>query len=318
LTRVLVAGGTGYLGGFVVREFKARGHFVRALARSPEKFERVQDSLDEIVRAEVTRGQTLEHVCDGIDVVFSSIGMTKQKDKLTFRDVDYQGNVNLLEVAQRAGVQKFIYVSVFNGPNLLHLAIVKAHEDFVDELKASGMNYAVLRPTGYFSDMGEFLRMAKKGRVYLIGRGSNRVNPIHGADLAVSCVDALDGERQEVEVGGPEVLTYREIAELAFQTLGKRVRISVVPVWLIKPTIAALKMLSRKQGELLAFFTTAMTSDVVAPAVGVHRLEDHFQSLVAAGAQRSSRSGIVAAYLENQPGDVIGERRPRESSNKQR
>jgi uncharacterized protein YbjT (DUF2867 family) len=287
LTRVLVAGGTGYLGGFVVREFKARGHFVRALARSPEKFERVQDSLDEIVRAEVTRGQTLEHVCDGIDVVFSSIGMTKQKDKLTFRDVDYQGNVNLLE-------------------------------DFVDELKASGMNYAVLRPTGYFSDMGEFLRMAKKGRVYLIGRGSNRVNPIHGADLAVSCVDALDGERQEVEVGGPEVLTYREIAELAFQTLGKRARISVVPVWLMKPTIAALKMLSRKQGELLAFFTTAMTSDVVAPAVGVHRLEDHFQSLVAAGAQRSSRSGIVAAYLENQPGDVIGERRPRESSNKQR
>jgi len=61
-------------------------------------------------------------------------------------------------------------VSVFDGPNLPHLVIVKAHEDFVDELKASGMNYAVIRPTGYFSDMGQFFDMARKGRVYLFGR----------------------------------------------------------------------------------------------------------------------------------------------------
>ena len=132
-------------------------------------------------------------MCDGIDVLFSSIGITKQKDKVTFRDVDYQGNVNLLEAAQRAGVKKFVYVSVFNGPNLLHLDIVKAHEDFVEVLQTSGIDYAVLRPTGYFSDMTEFLEMAKKGRVYLIGRGSCRVNPIHGADLAVEFVHALEG-----------------------------------------------------------------------------------------------------------------------------
>ena len=134
MKRILVAGATGYLGGFVVREFKARGYFVRAMARSSEKLEHLKRSVDEVVEAEVTQAHTLEDVCDGIDVVFSSIGITKQKDKLTFRDVDYQGNVNLLEAAKRADVRKFIYVSVFNGPNLLHLDIVKAHEDFVDEL----------------------------------------------------------------------------------------------------------------------------------------------------------------------------------------
>ena len=88
MERVLVAGATGYLGGFVVREFKARGHFVRALARAPEKLDRLQGSLDEIVEGEVTRPETLGHICDGIDVVFSSIGITSQKDGLTFRDVD--------------------------------------------------------------------------------------------------------------------------------------------------------------------------------------------------------------------------------------
>jgi len=277
MKRALVAGATGYLGGFVVQEFKARGYFVRAMARSPEKLSRLQGVVDEIVKAEVTQPETLEHVCDGIDVVFSSIGITKQKDKLTFRDVDYQGNVNLLESAQRTGVGKFIYVSVFNGPNLLHLEIVKAHEDFVEALKASGLDYAVLRPTGYFSDMGEFLRMAKKGRVYLIGRGSNRANPIHGADLAASCVAALEGERKEIDVGGPEILTYREIAKLAFQTLDKPARITSVPVWVMRLVIAVTRIGSKHQGELLAFFTTAMTSDVVAPTTGTRSLATHFE-----------------------------------------
>ena len=276
MKRVLVAGATGYLGGFVVQEFKARGYFVRAMARSPEMLNHLQRSVDEIVRAEVTQAGTLEHVCDGIDVVFSSIGITKQKDKLTFRDVDYQGNVNLLEAAQRAGVGKFIYVSVFNAPNLLHLEIVKAHEDFVEALRASGIDYIVLRPTGYFSDMSEFLKMAKKGRVYLIGRGRNRVNPIHGADLAVSCVDALEGEQKEADVGGPEIMTYREIAELAFQSLGKPARITSVPVWVMKLVIAVTRIVSTHQGERLAFFTTAMTCDVVAPATGTHSLAAHF------------------------------------------
>jgi uncharacterized protein YbjT (DUF2867 family) len=280
MKRVLVAGATGYLGGFMVQELKARGYLVRAIARSPEKLSDLQGAVDEIVKAEITQPETLEHVCDGIDVVFSSIGITKQKDKVTFRDVDYQGNVNLLEAAKRVGVRKFIYVSVFNGPNLLHLDIVKAHEDFVDELKASGIDYAVLRPTGYFSDMSEFQKMAKKGRIYLIGGGSSKVNPIHGADLAVECVHALEGEEKEIDVGGPEVFTYREIAELAFQALGKPARISSVPIWVMKLVIVTTKIFNKHQGELLAFFTTAVTSNVVAPMTGTRSLATHFAEVV--------------------------------------
>lgn len=277
--RVLVAGATGYLGGFVAMEFKSRGHFVRALARSPRKLDHMKEEIDEIVEGEITVSESIKNVCDGIDIVFSSIGITRQKDKLTFKDVDYQGNKNLLEVALRAGVKKFIYVSVFNGPNLRHLAIVKAHEDFVDELKASSMNYAVLRPTGYFSDMGEFFNMAKKGRVYLIGPGNNRVNPIHGADLAVSCVDTMDGEKQEIDVGGPEALMYREIAKLALETQGKPVKISSIPTWLARFIASVTKIFNKHQGELLAFFTTGMTSDNVAPPTGTRTLKEHYEDL---------------------------------------
>jgi uncharacterized protein YbjT (DUF2867 family) len=281
--RVLVAGATGYLGGFVAREFKNRGYYVRALARSPKKLEAIRDSLDEVVQGEITQPVTLEGVCHGIDVVFSSVGITKQKDKLTFKDVDYQGNKNLLEVAQRAGVKKFIYTSVFRGPSLLHLDIVKAHEDFVTVLEASGLEYTVVRPNGFFSDMGEYLEMARKGRVYLFGDGGNRINPIHGADLAEVCVDAVEGDLEEIDVGGPETLTHREVARLAFKSLGKKERVSSVPVWMMRVLVSVTKTLNKHQGELLAFMTEAMTADAVAPAAGSRSLAEYFNDLAVAG-----------------------------------
>ncbi len=278
--RILVAGATGYLGGFTAREFKSRGYFVRALARSLHKLDHMKDEIDETVKGEITDPASIEGICDGIDVVFSSIGITRQKGRLTFKDVDYQGNKNLLEIAKKAGVKKFIYVSVFNGPNLPHLAIVKAHEDFVDELKASGMDYAVIRPTGYFSDMEEFFNMAKRGRVYLFGSGNNRMNPIHGADLAKVCVDAMEGKNQEIDIGGPEILTCREIAELALGVQEKPTKISSIPVWLINIIIAAAKLFSRHQGELLAFAATVGTTDVVAPVAGARTIKEHYTSLL--------------------------------------
>ena len=281
MKRVLVAGATGYLGRFVVQEFKDRGYFVRALVRSSKKIGNLWDATHEIVEGEVTKPETLEQVCDGIDVVFSSIGITRQKDGLSFRDVDYQGNMNLLEEALRADVKKFVYVSAFNGPNLRHLDIVAAHEDFVDELKKSGIEYAVLRPTGYFSDMGEILEMARKGRVWLIGSGENRVNPIHGADLAVACVDAMEGDATDIDVGGPQTMTWVEVAALAFDVLENPAKISHVPSWLMWTVVRLVKAFNRHQGDLLAFFTTMATTDVVAPSIGTHTVEEHYRQLLA-------------------------------------
>ena len=75
----------------------------------------------------------------------------------------------------------------------------------------------------------------------------------------------------------------RHIAELAFRSLGKPVRITAVPVWVMKLVVTVTKIFNKHQGELLAFFTTAMTSEVIAPAAGTHRLADHFESLGSSG-----------------------------------
>ncbi len=280
MKKVLVAGATGYLGQFVVRELKEKGYWVRALARDKSKLTHLEAFIDEIIIGEVTVPETLQNVCDDIDVVFSSVGITKQKGKLTFKDVDYQGNKNILDLALKAKVEKFVYVSVFNGPNLRHLDIVNAHEDFVDELKVSGIDYSVLRPTGYYSDMGEFLKMAKTGRVYLFGKGNNKMNPIHGQDLAVSCVDAISGNEKEISIGGPQALSYREIGKIAFELYEKPAKISSIPIWLTKAIVQITKLFNRHQGELLAFFTSVGTMDVVAQSYGSISLKEHYEQCV--------------------------------------
>jgi uncharacterized protein YbjT (DUF2867 family) len=186
--RVLVVGATGYLGKFVVKELKACGYWVRALSRNHERIEPVRQYVDEVILAEATKPETIKGLCKDIDIVFSSLGITRQKDGLTYMDVDYQANRNVLNAALIDNVTKFMYISVLNSDRLRHLEIVKAKERFAQELREADIEHIIVRPNGFFSDMAEFLTMAKRGRVCLIGKGEFRANPLHGADLAEACV----------------------------------------------------------------------------------------------------------------------------------
>ena len=278
MKKVLVAGATGYLGRNVVKALKDRGFWVRALGRSEAKLDPIKEFADELFIGEVTDPDSLDGTCDGIDVVFSSVGITRQKDGLTYEDVDYQGNRNLLTIAEGSDVSKFVYVHVLNAEKLQHVAMIQAKEAFVDELIRSTLDHTVICPTGFFSDMEEFLSMARYGRVYLFGDGSNRINPIHGADLAEVCADALESREQQLDVGGPEVFTYREIAELAFEVLEKPKKITCLPKKLIAAAVGALCWVAPvKAYGPIQFLATVMTMDVVGDTYGQRRLVDHFR-----------------------------------------
>lgn len=278
MKKVLVAGATGYLGQFVVKALKARGYWVRALGRSAAKLAPVEKYVDEVFIGEVTDPDSLAGLCDDVDIVFSSVGITRQKDGLTYNDVDYQANRNLLTIAESAAVSTFMYVHVLNAEKLRHVAMIQAKQAFVDELKGSRLEHVVICPTGFFSDMEEFLSMARSGRVYLFGDGSSRINPIHGADLAEVCATALGTRDRQIDVGGPEVLTYREIAELAFDVLGETEKITCVPKPLVATVVGALRWLTpAKVFGPLQFMASIMTMDVVGQPHGQRRLADHFR-----------------------------------------
>ncbi|MBT8081131.1 MAG: SDR family oxidoreductase [Gammaproteobacteria bacterium] len=296
MKKVLVAGATGYLGQFVVKAFKAKGYWVRALGRSAAKLAPVEAYADELFIGEVTDVDSLTGVCDGIDIVFSSVGITRQKDGLTYKDVDYQANRNLLTMAEASGASKFMYVHVLNAEKLHHVAMIQAKQAFVDELKRSRLDHAVICPTGFFSDMEELLTMARSGRVYLFGDGESRINPIHGADLAEVCADALERPEGQIDVGGPEVFTYRDIAELAFDVLAQPEKITCIPKYLVSATAGALRWLTpAKVYGPVQFMAGVMTMDVIGQAHGQRRLADHFRGCAVTTGSDSSEDHPLAA-----------------------
>lgn len=280
MERILLAGATGYLGQFILDELLRRGYQVKPLVRDAAKIKAAGYGDLECCEAEITDPGSIAGCCDRVDVVISTVGITRQKDGLSYMDVDFQANVNLLEEAQRAGVRKFIYVSALKADTLTQVAICRAKELFVGKLKQSGVDFCVIRPNGFFSDMAEFIAMARRGRVYLFGTGNFRSNPIHGADLAAVCVDAVNAPGQEIEVGGPEILSHEEIARLAFASVGKPPRISYIPEWLRKSILGSLQLLTRQSfyGPI-QFFLTVMAMDMVAPAYGSRTLEEFFADL---------------------------------------
>lgn len=274
--RVLVAGATGYLGQNIVKELKARKYWVRVLIRK-ESQKALFENVDEFFIGEITKSESLTKVCLDIDWVFSTVGITRQKDGLTYMDVDYQANVNLLEEAKKSKVSKFQYISAINGDKMRQLKIFEAKEKFVDELKASGLEYVVMRPNGFFSDMKDFLEMAKGGRVYLFGSGDYQLNPIHGKDLAQVCIDKMLTNGREFTVGGPDMLSQNNIAELALQAWQKPIKISHLPDWIRKLTIWSLRTFtSSKTYGPIEFFMTAMAFDNIADIYGERHLKDFF------------------------------------------
>ena len=280
MKNILLAGSTGYLGIHIAKELQQRSCSFRAIARSPEKLEQNGIKANEILRAELTDPESIRECCKGIDIVISTVGITKQKDGLTYMDVDYQANMNLLNEAKKSEVKKFIYVSVLNGEKLRNLKICDAKEMFVEQLKTSGLDYCIVRPNGFFSDMSEFFNMAKRGRVYLLGNGELKANPIHGEDLATFCVDAIDKPDKEVEIGGPETLTQNEIASIAFGILGNKPKITHIPDWV---RVAILKLARLLTGSKVygpvEFFMTVMAMDMLAPEYGKHTLNEYFTNL---------------------------------------
>ena len=280
MSKILLAGATGYLGSHIASRMIQGAFDLCVIVRSADKLKRLGLEIEDVFQAEMTSPETITGCCKGIDTVISTIGITRQKEGLTYMDVDYQANLNLLREAKESGVRKFIYISVLNGEKLRHLKICDAKEHFVEELENSGLEYCVIRPNGFFSDMSDIFTMASRGHVYLFGSGDQKTNPIHGADLANICIEAIKSSASEIEVGGPDTMTYNEIANMAFQSLGKEPRITHIPDWVRRTLLKSIRLLtSSKTYGPIEFFMTVTAIDMIAPEHGTYHLVEHFNLL---------------------------------------
>jgi len=309
---VLIVGATGYLGGHLIQAFSNAGYRVHALARDTRKLN-VQKSLvpqvAQVHQGEATKPETLEGICDGVDLVVSALGITRQRDGLTYMDVDYQANMNVLAEAIKAGVPKFAYVHVLNADQMHGVAIAEAKSKFAKALDDAPIQSTVICPSGFYSDLAEILDLARKGRVYVFGDGASRMSPIDGTDLAAASVQAIEVGQSWVNVGGPQSLSHNDVAALAFEVLGQEPRISHIPVWIVRLIINVAKALGLADNvNTLDFLVTASTRDMTAPPHGHIKLGDVFAKLARQNAlhavtpplEQKQTSFLANSYQEQQ------------------
>lgn len=275
MKKLLIAGATGGLGIACVQAAKAAGWWVRGTGR---RIERIQSLADECVSADVLAPGALDGIAGGIDAVLSCLGAPLSlsvPDRQSPFEIDTEGNRRILDQARRSSVRRFVYVSMHLGDGYRHTAYVRAHEQFVAMLRQSGISCTVIRPTGIFWALAEMLDFARKGVIPVTQGGTARTNPVHEADVAKVCIEALDGGPDEIGVGGPEILTRKQIAEHMFRAIGKPPRTVSIPSTAFRLIGKLQSVGNPRKRELFEFFAAVTTADCVAPAIGKRTLADY-------------------------------------------
>jgi uncharacterized protein YbjT (DUF2867 family) len=283
MTRLLVVGATGSLGRAVAEVALARGADVRVLVRDPDRLAPALHARVEIVVGDARDRAAADRAAIGADTIFSCAGASVLpgfgRGWRGYGAVDWPLNRTLIDAAAAARARRFVYVSVFHPREMARVPYVAAHERVVDHLRAAGLEWGVVRPTGFFSAVGVFVDMARKGAIPEIGASARiRTNPISDLDLADVCADAIDSAepRLEIEAGGPEVVTRREIGELAFAAVGRTPKFRHIPSWIARAGSWMLRPLHPRMSQFASFVTALGAHDNVAPAHGARRLADDF------------------------------------------
>lgn len=262
--KLVIAGAFGKLGSDVLIQAVKAGHDVLAIDMVTRDIPEIEGKYRK-KNVDVTKPEAIKGVCDGAEAVITTVGLTKTSATVTNYQVDYQGNLNLLNEAKAAGVKQFAYVSVLKADKAPKVPMLHAKAMLEEELKKSGLQYVIFRPTGYFYDIAKvFKPMIDKGEVTLLGNEPVSCNVIDTSELAEFILLHLNDKNKTWDVGGKETWTYEEIAKMMFAANNKEPVIKRAPPFLFD--VLAFINHFKKNGKeaILRFSKWTLTESMVA------------------------------------------------------
>ena len=264
--KIVLAGAFGNLGAEILKKLCADGHEVVAADLRENSVEGCNEKYT--FRAiDATNPETMKGLCDGADVVITTVGLTGASTKVTAYDIDLNGNINLLAEAKSAGVKKFVYISVIScdEPGADKVPMLHAKYLFEEELKKSGLEYVIHRPTGYFYDIAKvFKPYVDNGEMQLLkGYGSVKANVVDCPDFAKFIVDTMNDVNAVYNVGGKETYTYEEMAQMCFDAAGKPLKIKWAPIWLVGVLANLPKIKKAGKHDIILFSKWTLSHDLV-------------------------------------------------------
>jgi len=255
---ILVAGGTGFVGGGIVRELARRGKPVAVLTRNAAKAATRFPYIEvEYREGDVRAPASLAAAVQGAEVVigcvqFPNSPIENRRRGYTFEEVDAAGTERLVEAAKAAGVQRYIYLSGAGASPDSEYHWFRSKWRAEAAVRDSGITYAIFRPSWVYGpedrSLNRFLTMSRfLPFVPIIGIGSRqRLQPVFIDDLGWAVAEAVDNraaDNRVFEIGGPEVLTMKEIIRTALEVMGKRRFLLPVPKALMRAQSALLQFL---------------------------------------------------------------------------
>ncbi|MCD8117996.1 MAG: NAD(P)H-binding protein [Lachnospiraceae bacterium] len=265
--KVVLAGAFGHLGSDILRSLVRAGHEVVAADLVTRELEDCKTGFTP-VKVDMTSAEALKGLCNGADVVISTVGLTKASATISNYDVDYGANKNLLAEAKRVGVKNFAYVSVLKADKAPDIPMLDAKAKLENELKASGLKWVIFRPTGYFYDIAKvFMPMIEKGKVSLLGKKPVHANVVDTPDFADFIVAHMCDDGKTYDVGGKETYSYEELARMFFAAAGKEPQISYAPAWLFDILAWVNKIRKNGKEAIIKFSKWTLTEEMVGDTI---------------------------------------------------
>lgn len=259
---ILVAGGTGFLGRAIVSALRNDGHQVRVLTRGTRSNPFANDRGVTLAEGDVREAATLTDAFAGVDtlvvaVQFPGHPVEVPRKGLTYDEFDRKGTENLVAAAKKAGVQRIVYMSGVNVGQGRDEEWFVAKDRAEAAVTGSGITYTIIRPSWVYGPRDRTLnKFAMFARtlpfVPLPGPGTAKVQPVHVDDVALAVATALRtpaAENQVVEIGGPQLLSFRQIVRTMLQVMGKRRAVLPAPTPFVKMGSA---LLYRLPGRVLS------------------------------------------------------------------
>lgn len=277
--KVVLAGAFGNLGTEILKALLKKGYEVVAADLKEKEIGEIRGKY--AFRAiDATDPGTLAGLLDGADAVITTMGLTTASTRFTSYDIDYRGNRNLLDEAKKAGVGKFVYISVIScdQPGAEKVPMLHAKFLFEQDLKSAGIDYVIHRPTGYFYDIAKVFRpYVEKGEMQLLKNyGDVKANVVDCPDFAEFIVDHIGDSGVTYSVGGKETYTYLEMAKMCMDAADKPCIIKWSSAFMF--SLLAMMPFIRKAGkrDIILFSRWTLSHDLVGDTiVGEHSFKHY-------------------------------------------
>ena len=274
--RVLVTGGTGFVGTHIVQRLVDDGHTVRVLEHTAGSSAGLPNQ--EAVQGEMTDAESLGRAVEGQEVVVHLVALLAARPE-EFRRVMEEGTRDLIAAAHDAGVRRFVLMSALGTTEETKDLVPYYHAKWQMEqdVKSSGLEHVIFRPSFIFGRDGgalqQFRRIAKLSPVTpIVGPGTQLIQPIWVDDVAAyfaAGVAKPEAANRTFELGGPDVVTWNEFWSRLKQAQGTRRPSVHVPFGLMRVQATVLEKLpkppvTRDQLKMLAAADNTVTnSDAV-------------------------------------------------------